>query len=470
MRNIKLVSVQIVSLGLLLVCASGMAFGQSNFRGFHRMHPGGNGGNPPTPPPPPADPSTTPNPNCSLLLPPNPLTATGLSTPFQLFATDMNAGECHEANNAQSAFAQAAIFDPATNQISIYNPLIIDQGTSPAAAPVVPVIPVGATVALWFGYNADNLTLVAAPSTNLTDANCVNGTPGSVFSQYSYCNAAAFFTAANSAIASGQLKVPPLGTAVDGMSCPTVRDFFVVDQDQSDNLPTTYLISADGLIAQYTKINFAKLTGAIPLGNPSDNRLTDVFLDGALQCQPWTAPDLADPGAMVAALPLNELQARMEQPTPVALVPAGDPMAEVSGTEDMTKLNLYRMGVDQPTADSSIDGDTSRYCRQMLRIAPRRMFRDQALLTSFNKNPDPGAANSLFMFLAQRFVASYGILNCESLIHKEVPITITTDSNGVAIHATLNIFKYIRELEDIASQKTADDRADSAKNSLLLVE
>jgi hypothetical protein len=468
MRNTKSVSVRIVTLLLLFVFASGMAFGQSNFQGFRRMHQGGNGGNPPTPPPPPADPSATPNTNCTLILPPSPLSAAGLTTPFQLAATNPADGPCDEANKAQSAFAQAAIFDPQTHQISIYNPLVINQGTS-AAAPTTPlVLPAGAIVALWFGYNADNLTLAPTVPGDLKGAHCVNGTPDSVFSQYSYCNAPAFFAAANDAIANGLLTVPPLGTAVDGMSCPTVRDYFVVDQDQSDNLPTTYLITSTGM-AQYTQANLL-LPGATVLGNPSDNRLTDVFLDGALHCQPWTAPDLTNNGVLVPALALNELQARMEQPTPVALVPAGDPMVEVSGTDDMTKLNLYRMGVDQPLADSSIDGDTARYCRQMLRIAPRRMFRDQALLTNFPKNPDAGAANSLFTFLAQRFVASYGILNCESLIHKEVPITITTDSNGVAIHATLNIFKYITELEDIANRKAADNLADSSKNSLLSVE
>src|SRR5438477_128905 len=79
-----------------------------------------------------------PNPNCTLIVPANPLTATGLATPYQLTATDVNNGPCNEANAAQSAFIQAAVFDPATNTISIYDPLVIDQGTQPATAPVIP--------------------------------------------------------------------------------------------------------------------------------------------------------------------------------------------------------------------------------------------------------------------------------------------------------------------------------------------
>src|SRR5262249_9576053 len=71
-------------------------------------------------------------------------------------------------------------------------------------------------------------------------------------------------------------------------------------------------------------------------------------LDGALGCTPWKAPDLADPGQMVPALPLNELQARARQASPVALVPLRDPMVLDDGKRDLRKLNAYRRGVDQP--------------------------------------------------------------------------------------------------------------------------
>src|SRR6202012_4069180 len=113
-----------------------------------------------------------------------------------------------------------------------------------------------------------------------------------VFGEVRFCNADAFLKVAIAAIASGQLKVPPLGTASDGLPCPTVRDFFVVDQDQSDNLPTLYLVMTKGLLAQYTAKNVAALRGAVTLGNPSDNHLTDVFPDGAMRCKPFRANDL----------------------------------------------------------------------------------------------------------------------------------------------------------------------------------
>src|SRR5207245_11466302 len=88
------------------------------------------------------------------------------------------------------------------------------------------------------------------------------------------------------------LHVPHFGFGKDGQPCPSVRSFAVADQDQSDNLPTTYLITPDGLLAQNTAHNMAKLPGAKVLGNPSDNRLTNVFLAPALGCKSWEAPDL----------------------------------------------------------------------------------------------------------------------------------------------------------------------------------
>ena len=67
------------------------------------------------------------NPNCTIIVPPNPLSAQGLATPYQLFAPDAAAnGPCNEANAGQGAFVQATIYNPATGAFSIYSPLVID--------------------------------------------------------------------------------------------------------------------------------------------------------------------------------------------------------------------------------------------------------------------------------------------------------------------------------------------------------
>jgi hypothetical protein len=408
----------------------------------------------------PAANTAVPNPNCTLIIPADPLSAKGLATPYQLTATDPGQGACSESNTAQSAFVQAAVFDPATNSISIYNPLVVDRGDNPLVPPVLPTLPSGAIVGIWFGYNGGDLTLRAAAGQSLTDAKCVNGLNGNVFGQFAYCNAPAFFTAANAAITAGKLKVPAAGTASDGKPCPTVRDFFIVDQDQSDNLPTLYLVSPRGHLSQFTKRNQAQHPSSVPLGNPSDNRLTDAFVDPAMGCKPWTAPDLADPGSQVSALPLNELQARMTQPAPVAIVPTGDPMTLVNGNFSLTKTNLYRQGADMPVGNSYFDGDTARYCRQLLRIAPQRMLANQKGLSAF-ATPDAGAANSLYTFLAQRFVATYQLLDCAALVNEADPVSVTTNRQGVAVSAAVNTAALNRIVQKFAAQKAEDDAADS---------
>ena len=399
--------------------------------------------------------AAAPNPDCTLIVPENPLTATGLATPYKLVATDPNGGPCNEANTAQSAFVEAAVFNPANSTISVYHPLVIDNGTKPAVAPVVPTLPANATVALWIGFNGDNLTLASADPSNLHNAKCVNGIPGSIFTQISYCNAPAFFQLADNAAINGNMKVPALATSKDGQVCPTVRSFSIVDQDQSDNVDTLYLATSSGTTAQKTKANSAKLKGATTLLNPGDNSLFSYFVAPAIGCTPWMVPSLDDPGQMVPAQAVNELQAHLLQKTPVARIPGGDPMVEFNGQPDLAKDNLYRQGMDQPSATYSTF-QTAPYCREMLRALPK-MVLDQAAETNF-ASIAPAAANNTFTFVAQRWVASWQLLDCQSLIKIAAPITLTTDANtGVVTAAKINTNTLNSDIESIAGSLDADN-------------
>jgi hypothetical protein len=399
--------------------------------------------------------AAVPNPDCTLIVPENPLTAKGLSTPFQLTATDPNGGPCNEANTAQSAFVEAAVFDPANSQISIYHPLVIDSGTKAAVAPVVPNLPANAIVALWIGFNGDNLTLTSADPNNLGNAHCVNGLPGSIFTQISYCNAPAFFKVADNAAINGTLKVPALATSKDGQTCPTIRSFSIVDQDQSDNVDTLYLATSSGQTAQNTKANVASLKGATTLLNPGDNSLFSYFVAPAIGCSPWLMPSLDDPGQKVPSEAVNELQAHLLQKTPVARVPGGDPMAEFNGSPDLAKDNLYRAGVDQPAATSQTF-QTAPYCREMLRALPK-MVTDQTLETNF-PSIAAAAANNTFTFVAQRWVASWQLLNCQSLINIAAPITLTTNATtGVVTAASIDTATLNSDIASIAGSLDSDN-------------
>jgi len=372
--------------------------------------------------------------NCTLVVPPDPLSAKGLATPYQLRSP------CRQSDTGQSAFVQGTIVDPATGQVSVYNPLVVDQGTRPAAAPAVPKVPAGAVVGLWFGFNGDNLALRGSDDT-LAQANCVNGLDDSIFGQFAFCNAGAFFTAANTAIGAGKLAVPALGTARDGSPCLSTRDFGLVDMDQSDNVTTTYLFLDDGRTAQNTAANRNALRGkgAKVQVNGSDNLLLDAFEFPALGCTPFTAPDLADPGRTATSLALNELQAAAHQAAPVALVPTNDPMTLVDGKPSVAKTNLYRTGVNMPPVDRATDTPKA-YCQNLATIGPARVQLDKDL-TRVRKSPDPEAADSLFTFLASRMSGSYDELKCANLLQRRNPVKVITNKDGVAVDARFTVIQ-----------------------------
>jgi hypothetical protein len=412
----------------------------------------------PTPTPTPAPPAAATD--CTLMVPADPLTARGLATPYRLTQA-AGAPKCSETNPGVQAFVQAAVVDPASGQISVYNPLVIDQGTRAAVAPAVPALPAGGVVGIWFGYNGGALRLAGSGARS-----CVSGVNGSAFGQVSYCNAGAFFRAANAAIAAGKLKVPSLATAKDGRTCPTVRDFMVVDQDPSDNVTSSYLVATNGATAQNTPANVARLAGSKAIVNGSDEGLLARKISAALGCPPWTAPDLADPAhSPVTALPLNELQAAADQKAPIANVPTMDPMTLVNGRRNLSKLNAYRLGVDQPQLRSFTPALTTPFCRNLLSTGLPRIARDRALLQVIS-SPDAGVATNLFTFLAARFQATFsasaGFLGCTTRLHVHNPVTVTTDANGVVTAATINLGSRDRDAAAAPAVATAADVAKDA--------
>ena len=114
-------------------------------------------------------------------------------------------------------------------------------------------------------------------------------------------------------------------------------------------------------------------------------------------------------------------------------------MVLTNNQPDLNKLNAYRRGVDQSSVPTLAAASTTTYCKQLLAIGSARIQLDMQFTQGLS-SPDPAAANSLFTFLAQRFVASYGAngLNCAGLLNTPDPVAVTTDGNGVAISATFN--------------------------------
>src|SRR6266702_127062 len=233
--------------------------------------------------------------------------------------------------------------------------------------------------------------------------------------------------------------IPAAGTGQDGQACQTTRDFALIDQDQSDNAVASYLFDpATGKAAQATAANAAAMTGATVEQNGSDNGLLDKFVDPALGCTPFTAPNPTNPNGSSASQALNELSARANQKGTIALLPVNNPQLLVGGQFSLGKTNAYRMETDQPrlAANTNTSQNAARYCQNMVNIQAPRLKLDAAMETG-TASPVPALGNNLANFLAARLSGSFGNLNCQNFGLTN-PVTLTVDGNGVATGATFN--------------------------------
>lgn len=374
--------------------------------------------------------------NCSLIVPADPLSAQGLATPWQL------ADGCSEANPNESAFVEATILAP-NGHLSVYDPLVVTAGTTPAVTPVPPAIAAGSQVIIDTGFNGNNLVLEGRGA---VQGNCIDAFGHSIIAQTAACNAQAFYKDANAQIAAGTLKIPAVGTGKDGRTCPTTRDFSLIDQDQSDNVLSVYLANANGQTAQATPDNVDTMGGSTVVTNGSDDGLLGHFVDAALGCKRFAVPDPTSPGGADDSQALNELSARQNQANPVALLPVSDPQLLLNGQFNKGKTNTYRALTDQsplPSTASAIK-NAALYCQQMVNLAPFRLQADMGLESGF-QSPVPALGNNLATLMGARLSASFTNLNCGMFALKN-PVTLALNGAGVAIAVTYDTSQQVARI------------------------
>ena len=372
--------------------------------------------------------------NCTLTVPANPLSAQGLATPWQL------GDGCSMANAAtEGAFVEATILSP-NGQLQVYNPLVITAGTTAAVTPAAPTIARGSQVIIDVGFNGTNLVLQGQGA---QQGRCVDALGQSLIGQVSACNAVNFYNLANAEIARGTLTVPPVGTSLDGQPCLTTRSFAVVDQDQSDNVITSYLINGNGQTAQNTTANAAANTGDTVLVNGSDDKLLAAFLDPANGCTPFTAPDASATGGTSGSQALNELSARVNQQGPIAVTPPNDEMTLVNTAFSVAKTNVYRSLVDQPLLAGNVNATTVAmdYCQNITNIQPARNALDMTRELNFG-TPVAAIGDNLATFMGNRLSMSFVNLGCANFGLTN-PVTVTLNGDQVATAVTYNTAQQI---------------------------
>lgn len=319
--------------------------------------------------------------DCTLWVPWNPLSPHGLATPYRL-ASGNDGTTCSETNEGTAAFVQATIVEPG-GRVVVYNPVVRDAGQPlQGTAPPVPHLPFGSVVTITTGFNGNVLKLVGPGARQFVN-----------FAQQSYAYSPLFFRV----MRFYGVHAPPLGTAKDGKTCPSTRDFTVVDQDQSDNNVEAY--------------------PAYGVSNGSDEALLAGYIDPAIGCTAWTVPVISG-GGMSTSEPLQEYQAAADQQAPVALVPGLDDFVTSGGqgplnggVPNLYLDNLYRAQVDQPPTWN--DHDTLAYCQNMANAVPRL----KALAAYETGSPPPFAqlAPTLAGTIQVRFQASWSLLTCQAL-------------------------------------------------------
>jgi len=381
--------------------------------------------------------------NCTLTVPANPLSAQGLARPWQL------GDGCSMAYAAtEGAFVEATILSP-NGQVQVYNPLVITAGTTAAVTPAAPTIARGSQVIIDVGFNGTNLVLQGHGA---RQGRCVDALGQSLIGQVSACNAVNFYNLANSEIARGALTVPSAGTSLlDGQPCLTTRSFAVVDQDQSDNVITTYLINGTGQTAQNTPANAAAMMGATTLVNGSDDKLLAAFLDPANGCTPFTAPDTTATGGTSGSQALNELSARVNQQGTIAVTPPNDEMTLVNSAFSIAKTNVYRSLVDQPLLAGNVNATTvaEDYCQNITNIQPARNQVDMTREQNFG-SPVAAVGNTLATFMGNRLSMSFVNLGCANFGLTN-PVTVTLDGNQVATAVTYGLAQQTAKLPAAAT-------------------
>jgi hypothetical protein len=394
------------------------------------------------------------NTTCDIIVPANPLSAQGLAAPYQLTGpngtTPAQSG-CEMSNAAKlGAFVQATILDPATGTLSVYEPLVITQGTRPDTPGLKlnpPVLPADAVVTIDFGFNGTHLVQVGTTPTTLADAHCVSGRAGSAFGPTSFCNGVNFFDAVRRAERKGLLKVPSPGTSTaivpsggdlgTGRSCPVIRNFEVAGLDPGESVTSSYLLNPlTGQTAQNSSTYETYIAGATLLHNSSANALLDQYVDPLLGCTPFEAPDLSNANVPAFSEALDEIAAGAYQPKTAALVPENDTVVTDGGKSDPAKTALYREELGQAPISGQSDktGDPATYCQNLVDIQTPFLAANQKLLAT-GQSPVTATADNLLTFLANRLSLSFTSLGCQQF-HLTNPVTLKRNSAGAAIAAT----------------------------------
>ena len=145
-------------------------------------------------------------------------------------------------------------------------------------------------------------------------------------------------------------------------------------------------MNGNGQTAQDTVANKNAMGGAAVLANGSDDGLLAHFVDPALGCTPFEAPDSTSPNGLDSSQATNALSALAQpQRGTRELLPVNDPQLLVARQFSIGKTNTYRTLTDKPPPSpfTNKTQNAATYRQDMTNIQPANLQLDAAKEANF---------------------------------------------------------------------------------------
>lgn len=370
---------------------------------------------------------------CSVIVPNNPLTEIGLSTPYILKSFKNSSLNCNIGNN--SIFIEAVILDLNNGNYEVYNPIIIDEYIVDYKV-IKPIIPENSIIGIWFSSNNLKFRLTGSTDSyniinSVIDGNCIDGIENSPFGNFAYCNAYYFFLKANSLVNKNIINIKPLKN-----NCLTTRSYAFIPRYEISSISSySYIILDNNTLIQNEIFNITNNYKKI-ININSNNRLLNDFINPSTNCIINNFKNCLAFNEIYSSYTINENNQ--------ALIPYNHPNVLVNGKINLEKLNYYRIGFNQKTINTVDNYENVNFCNNIYNDALNYMYENYDYLNNFS-SPDYKIATNLLNYICNRFIETWKILDCENLTNNKCPIIIEKDYQNITISNNILYLKNLKK-------------------------
>lgn len=298
---------------------------------------------------------------CTLKLPNNVLTITGLSTPFIL------SKDCSVLNVESTIFSEAVIVDIDTREFYIYYPTIVNRVSQVLNTTSILTLPQNHVIGIWFSSKqVFNLTTTLSVCKSYTSTN------------FAYCNIDNFYAVANT------IKLPT-------NTCLTIRDY-PARLFKGNFAMTKYFITTSLKITKDVSRSMSTIENT-----NSNDFILNYFILPALDCDPIFGKNLIDNSTSFSMI-LNQIKASQTGVETISTF--------IPDQLDIGKNNFWRVGLNQSLNNISSKDEQTLFCNKIYENIPLFMYNNYDKLDTFN-SPVSSTATNLVNYLAYTYITNW---------------------------------------------------------------